>query len=502
MITYFLERPVFDFDVSWDQNPAKAYSYPLNARTLAYSLPRYERLQENTVQAVEFNLDLSTDAEIARWEEFLDNIYGRLSGFWFPCQWQAMVLDPGMEANSEFLIKDQGLFDWWEAHPSGAYLAFWKEGFGMLYGKIDSVEKLLNGLEHVVLDDTLSTNLDGNCIVWKLLYVRLTDDNEEAECLANGWQRRSVRVTELPLEYTAIEVGQIPVYLYEYFQVIDGVVRYWRLTGLNQDIVSKNSLSADELFFSKPMEHSQLKITTDAEVSGDLEVRGWREDANPLAMFVPFQTPTTLWLRIFEISYGLPDARKVIFTGKVLSVSPEGQFLTAKCASFLDVFSRKFPKFLLQPRCNYFVYDSNCRALVREAGGNILLIARRHVEVDLSNPPFPSRTESTEFNFFANGYCYIGSGLTREVRNIRQSSQLTKYATGPDKYKMTILLDVEFYGAHVGDVLQIVPGCDGSARDCQFKHFNFQNYGGHDNIPIQNPSVVSMNAAAPSGNKK
>lgn len=489
---------MFEFDVNWASTPKKEFHYDLREVRLAFALPRYERLQSHTTHGVEFQLLLESETAIAAWDDFTLQVKGRLAGFWFPSPFAALEIEPDVAANDQFLIKDQGFRHWAADHP-GQHLAFFKSGEATQYGRLreeDPVQVTADGRERVFLEEPLDENMDETWYCTKLLYVRLASDEEAGEFYAEGKQLRNVRVIELPLEYVQIETGQVPVYLYEFWTANGVTTTFYRLTGLNQNIVSSS-----QTFVSTPITHRDLVNSLRSERE-ELVLESWHESGNPLSLFVPFKLPVPLWLKLYETTYATPDARTLVFTGKVLSVGNEGRKLTAKCAGLLDVLGRRYPRFYIQPRCNHFVFDSNCRATLVQAGGNITFISGRLVKVDLANPPFPGRTESNTFNFFALGWVEVGSGATFERRSILQSSVLVKYQTGPDKWEMTLNLDRPLEHATAGNLMQLFPGCDGAFLTCDTKFFNARHYGGHDNIPTQNPSVRAMKAEAASGNKK
>lgn len=497
-MTTYLSRPVFDFDVNWSSAPHKEFSYDLREIGLAFAFPRYERLQSFTTHAIEFEMLLESEAAIKAWDDFTAELKGRLGGFWFPSPFAAMHLEPDISANDQCMIKDQNLRAWVGDHPA-QHLAFFKQGETSQYGRVKSVapvSETLDGRELVLLEDALATEVDDTWYCTKLLYVRIAADEEAGEFYGEGRQIRRVRVVELPLEYSSIETGQVPVFLYE-FQSINGAnVAYTRFTGLNQDIAS-----ISQAFTSFPIRHKDLikSLRGDRE---ELVLESVYDDTNPLAAFVPFKVPGPVGVKVYETTYATPDTRTLIFTGKVLSVGAEGIKLSAKCAGILDVLGRRFPRFYIQPRCNHFVYDRLCGAIKVQAGGNITYVSGRIVKVDLQNPPFPGRTESAEMNFFALGWIEVGSGATFEQRSIRQSSAPVKYATSPDKWQITLRLDRPLEHAQVGNLMQVIPGCDGAFETCVKKFCNGANYGGHDNIPQTNPSVRAMQSEAVNGNKK
>lgn len=497
-MTTYLSRPVFDLDINWAATPKKMFSYDLRELSLAFAAPRFERLQSHTSQAIEFELPLDTESKLAAWDEFTEALSGRLSGFWFASPFAALGILPDVSANDQFLIRNQGFQIWCQDHPC-QHLVFTKRGQAPQFARIrvtDPVQATADGRERVFLEDAVATVVDETWDCCKLLYVRLASDEETAESYGEGRQVRTVRVIELPTEYAQIESGQVPVYLYEFAIVNGGVTQLYRQTGLNQDIASHGSS-----FHSFSVAHRDLVKSLRADRE-ELVLESWHEEGNPLSLFIPFKLPAPLWVRVYETTFADPETRTLIFTGKVLSVGNEGRKLTAKCAGVLDVLGRRFPRFYIQPRCNHFVYDAHCKATLNQCGGNIRFLSGRFVKVDLSSPPFPNRPESAEFNFFGLGWVEVGSGATFERRSILQSSALTKYQTGPDRWEMALNLDRPFDHAIVGNLMQLIPGCDGSYVACVTKFGNGARYGGFDNIPTTNPSVRAMKADNPSGNKK
>jgi hypothetical protein len=488
MSTY-LSRPVFDFAVDWAQEPVKTLNYDLRERVIGFAPPVFEQLQSHTSAGWEFAVLLENEAAIVAFETFTSNVRGRLSGFWFPSRFAAMQIEPDVVSNVQFMIRGQNLAQWWQDHPS-SHLAFWKPGETYRFGKILSVTAQTDGREVVVLESTLDVNLDETWDVSRLLYCRFADDEEEAQYLADNVQQRTVRVVELPTEYGQLETGQIPVFLFEFSQKLGNYTQYWRLTGLDTHILSNL-----ELFSQLPIRLTGRRRSMRQERE-EITIESWHDPAlNPISQFIAFKVPTSLWVKVYETTLSTPDTRQTIFFGKVFSVQALGKMLEAKCVSWLDVAGRRFPKFLMQPMCNYFVYDQNCGVPKGwfTATGTIDALNGRRVMVNLSDPPIGGKPKSKDKNYFALGWVETGINQDYEIRSIRQNDVLTGG-------KMLLRLDRPLQHAIVNQQILLRAGCDGSGKMCQDRFGNFRRWGGHVMSPT-NPAVEPLESEFSGGKK-
>lgn len=486
----YLGRPFFNFPVNWATAPAQQCSYNLNEIQLGFAIPRMEPLQLNTAQGFQFSILLENETAISAFDDFVDGTFGRLTGFWIASPFDAFeILGAGGDAN-HFYIRNQGLAAFFEDH-SCRQLSFTKNG-AVIFGKITSVLATLDNRELVGVepDPFAWTAIDETWDCNKLLYVRFDADGEDADFIADNVQTRSLSLVELPNEYEEIETGQVPVYLYEFFiQVSDGLV-YWRLTGLNEDVVSGGIT-----FTSSPIEHGALteSVTQDQD---NFEIFSVYETGNPLAQFFPFTLPRSLWVTVYEIDYSSPDVRRTIFSGDVEKIALKGKRITATCSSITTALGRRFPRFQIQPRCNYFLFSAPCGLNKEDFRYDIVIQTSvgKRVTVGLSAAPTDNHFTGAPANYFALGWLETGSGQQTEIRGIDVSS-----AEGDGQITLTLSSPLNFWSEDA--VGKIYPGCDGAAATCDTKYNNFRRWGGHVMSPT-NLSVRAMQAETANGNKK
>ena len=209
-------------------------------------------------------------------------------------------------------------------------------------------------------------------------------------------------------------------------------------------------------------------------------------------------------MRIYETTYAAPASDTVIFFGRVDRAPAEGKLVTAKCSGFVESLRQKFPRFLIQPRCNYHLFDENCTLDKTKFAVMVLLhnsddspgqILGRPVKVTRNTAQFPDRFTGAPFGYFAGGFLVTGTGQQRELRSIKQSS--TDTPTGD----MILRLNAPLNYATDGDEAIAYPGCDGLSNTCKQKFKNFRRWGGHV-VPQHNPTVSAVPAQSAHGNKK
>lgn len=497
-LTLYLNRPVFTAFVNWASAPLKTFTYDLRELQIAFAAPRYERLQNHTVQGYECEVAFRTEADLVAWEEFSAALKGRLGGFWLPVGLAACKVASVEPATEQFAVAGQALRDWRSDHPGCSHLCFRSPSGIEQYGQVQSVAAVADGRELVTLTGELEHAIDQTWAVSPLLYVRLASDTEELEAVTGEFSTLRLRAVELPEEYATVEIGTQPVYLYEFRATLLNQTQVWRFTGLNQGITSLG-----EVFGSFPIEHRGLRQSMRSE-GDDVTIETVHDAASPLSLFVPFRVPAPLWVTIYETTFGDPDSRAVRFVGKVGAPRVEGIKLVSQCAAVIDALGRRFPRFLLQPRCNYALFSRECGvgngrftaicaidALQWDDG--VLQYGGRHLRLNVSSPPTGDPL-SAEMNYFADGWLETGSGATTEVRLIRQHN-------APVDGKMTVRLDRPLEFAEPGQQVLLRAGCDKSAATCAVKFRNFKRWGGHVLVP-HNSALQPLETETLSGGKK
>jgi len=146
---------------------------------------------------------------------------------------------------------------------------------------------------------------------------------------------------------------------------------------------------------------------------------------------------------------------------------------------------------LIQPRCNYRVFEpSTCR------------LSREIFALDVTVDALDGRTLAVAgaslagkvANYFAEGWIEVGSGESLEVRTLLQSG-----AESGGKVELT--LNAPLTLAEVGTAAVLFPGCDGRDSTCASKFGNFANWGGH-RVPLKNLSLKALEIHSGAGGKK
>lgn len=196
------------------------------------------------------------------------------------------------------------------------------------------------------------------------LLVRFASDEIDYDFEADNHARIRFSVVELPEEYAAPNAlaTRRPVYLY----------RITRRYGV-RDIYSLHLTSHDTPIRSGaitwqpvPIDHGGLSISSEGDTDKlSLELFAW--DGNPFEDWLPIHIgqPTGIVLSLAHIdeTTGLVlEAPQVLFRGTIASVTRQGYLLKANAVSPLNYADKRVPRFFLQTRCNYQLFDgSTCR---------------------------------------------------------------------------------------------------------------------------------------------
>jgi Phage conserved hypothetical protein BR0599 len=481
----YLDRPVFDFDIDWTRLPSARFEYDLRTLEIGFGPPEFAPLQEHVVHGFQFEALMEDPDAIAAVESFFDAVKGRLQGFWLPGPQEAfrIVAFVGITAETtEFDIAAQGFSGTFGDHPA-THVYLTKPGQTPIAAEILAVADNADGTERVTVE--VSTLIDETWRAWPLHYVRQAQDNEQGRFEAEGVLVYSMRVVELPTEYALAETGQRPVFLYHIWSDFNGTVQHWHFTSHPLDI----EIAAQE-YVAKRITHSALSLSSKADRE-EVSIETLYEPDNPLSLLFPIKLSTPLWVEILEGNLSSESAPTPIFRGLALAASVQGRKETVRCASAMDSMRANVPGIMLQPRCNYRLYEPNtCRvdpdlhkfavSLVSATGRNVVLSG-----AGLAGLPA---------HYFAEGWVQFGTGSTYEVRTILGS---TAEAGG----EVTLTLNAALSFAAATDAGTLYPGCDGTDGTCLLKFSNFANWGGH-RIPLRNLALKAMEIKSGGGGKK
>jgi uncharacterized phage protein (TIGR02218 family) len=483
----YLTRPVFEFPIDWSKSVNGLLEYNLREIKIGFGPEQFAATQLHVVNGFKFEVELVTDAEIAAFDSFFASIYGNLQGFWLPSPRAAFSISGGLNS-TQFLVTDQDLAATIADHPS-QYIYFRKEGLTSQIAKIDAVTDLGNGSERVTLNAALNPAIDATWSAYRLHYVKLAEDTERGEFLAEGWQNRELKVAELPTEYAAAELGTQPVYLYHFWSEFGGAaLQHWYFTSHYQAITSNG-----QVYTAKPINHSSLRQSLKAD-RAEVTIDALYETGHPLAQFVPTNQGLPLWVEIYEATVPVPNTTTLLFTGRVLRAPLRGKKQSAQCASILDVMGRKFPRVIIGLRCPHMLYDANTCKVNRSArakAATLSLITSNNV-IQVTG----AALNGIAANWFAEGHIETGSGSTFEVRKILQSTVISSTL-------QELALNAPFKMAQVGQAVTVLDGCDGRYVTCRDKFANLANYGGFPFVPPTNPTIrgIPVNPTAGGGKK-
>jgi uncharacterized phage protein (TIGR02218 family) len=321
--------------------------------------------------------------------------------------------------------------------------------------------------------------------VHRLVYVRFTDDKEAAENLTEGRQRRQIRVVELPEEYETAETGEEPVFLYRFYQVIDGTETSWHFTSFAEDIVSGGTT-----YTARNLNHGAIRrsVATEQET---VDVSAMFDVSAPWADDMPNPSTWPLWVEIMEAQFATPDTRTVVFTGREdKSPRVKGRRFDMTFASWVDSFDSRVPHMLFGPLCPFHLYDpATCKVDPTSYQVDVTLFAIRHFEVIVAV------TSSFAANYFQNGKIRFGTGASTQYRNI--------LANTPDSggYVLLTLNGRPPASAASGDAVSIWPGCDKTNGAGGCPKFSNDRFAGTPFVPRTNLTLKAVEVSSSGGKK-
>lgn len=479
MSTY-LGRPVFPFPVNWAETAGSAFVYDPKMLFIGMAAPVAHRLPSYTIRGYNGSVLLATEAEIEEWDAFVGTCKGRLNGFWIRAHEAAFKVSAAIDS-THFTIEDIGLRHAYSSDDTPSQHIECVDTAGVVQrASISSVVEGTDGLELVTLTAAATPQIDQTWSVYRLLYVRFTRDEFDAEYVADNRQRVRVEVIELPDEYAAIETGQQPVYLYE---VTDPEGNISRWTSLNVDVVSNG-----QTYTSYPVTHHQHRWTLNGGAAATT-LETWHADNNPLALLFPPVRHKPFHVAILAADYSTPSTTRAVFSGYTTGVQLQGRRMQIKCEALMEAAGRKFPRFFIQARCNYALFSTSC-GVIRSSlkvTGTIKDMGGRNVLVEGVVGTFAA-------NYFTLGYLTLPANAITERFGIESSLE----ASGGEVY---LTLTGRLAHAVPGDAVELYPGCDGAAETCKTKFNNFTRFGGH----VMAPSNLMLRAMEPetsTGNKK
>lgn len=255
----------------------------------------------------------------------------------------------------------------------------------------------------------------------------------------------------------------------------------------------ERAIEHEDVFYEvRPIDHGDIREGLNLE-RDEVTIRTRTFAGNPLLRFLPFRLETPLRLEIFEgtipeVGSDLGTLHRV-FVGEVVSVETDGPFLTARVSAFGNLFERRLPRWLIQPTCNWAVYDTAC--------GLDRIAWKRTAEVLDAFTPNSHRLLVRALGAGASAipaHAFAGGWLEYEIEEGPTGSRTildSTAANGSGDLELSLASDLHPW-PEVGQEITIFPGCDGRRETCQTVFANYVRFGGFPFMPVGNPSMVKM----------
>ena len=300
--------------------------------------------------------------------------------------------------------------------------------------------------------------------------VRFASDSLVIIYMTDVVARCEVRFWQLPSEITppvgevAEQPGQAFLYTLTYDLPTAQISRY---TSYESSLTGPGGVHT-----SQTIEHGNFRKSMILERE-EVEIISHIFTGNPLLLFVPFSLEKPLKVTIEEADPLDAVNATTIFSGEIKSARIEGKRVIAKAVAFGGALDRMFPRFLIQPSCNYIVFDDACSLLKAnfKETSTITIINGSQITV---------QTVAQGNDYYAGGWIETGTGANFETRPILSNVGAQFEILKPLK-NAVVTQSIDFY-----------PGCDGQASTCKTKFNNLINFGGHPFVPMQNPTLKAM----------
>lgn len=223
-----------------------------------------------------------------------------------------------------------------------------------------------------------------------------------------------------------------------------------------------------ETYTAIAISRNAVKATTQNDDGGDLEITV-PYDIQLVQDYAFSKAPPNLILEIVRYHEGSDPVTDwvTIWKGIVTNFSVTGRVCRIRVPSIFSVVLRgELPNVYYQNPCNHVLYDTRCAltaasfkttSTITDIDGNVVTVAADGV---------------------ADGYLTGG-----EIVDTTQNERRLIISNISD----VITLNFPFYGAEVGDTVEMYAGCDHSYETCGTKFSNQENYGGFPFIPGTNP---------------
>lgn len=283
-------------------------------------------------------------------------------------------------------------------------------------------------------------------------------------------------------------------FLYVFTVKYPGATQVWRFTDFERQLTD-----ADENnYIAEPFENDDITETATIERQS-VNIKSRNFAGNPLGLMVPFDLEWPLLIQIYEadVAGNAVSNLRCYFNGEITKCDTDGPFLSATAQSLSSLFDRQIPRRLIQPGCNWILFEGKCGLLQADWQwtGEV-----SDYDPDLLTLTLTSVTSTNAAalvaHFFAGGFLSVGVGNAAQYRMIVDST-----AVAGDSLQL-VLANPFTTAPGAGVTVTFHPGCDGMVSTCRNKFNNFVNFGGFPFTPAANPSMFQTTQAAYGGGKK
>jgi hypothetical protein len=488
------DYPVFPFRPQW-RGPVETgkAEIEIDRRDLGFSREEARVVYpQSPERALRFELSIHGTQSGADLIRFFDVAQGNAATFWCPTWMSEARLSADVAAGATILAVTNG-----NAIGNNAYLALVDRSgtteIRQITAKNGSSIQLAQALSHAHQQATTS--------LATAALVRFARSGLTLRWRSTDEVEASVELKEAATEYFT-PTGEVhgetigtlhrSCFLYRFTVEYPGTSQVWRFTSY-EDAIEDNSGT----YAPQPIEHGEIRETLNLE-RNEVQLRTRAFTENPLQHFIPFRLEFPMKLEIIEAKLFPGDTTiydwRRLFSGEVTRVQMDGPFITARAVQVGNLFERKIPRVLMQPTCNYALFDGAC-GLNKDDWkyrGYVLATLLNPTRIQLRNL---SRVTGTwvqpDLHWFAGGWIELGSGTEFESRFIADAGSYDPSGNG--FIELTLSTPLGRIPA-VDEEVVLFPGCDGKRGTCKDKFSNYTRFGGFPHMPVGNPSMVKMPA--------
>jgi len=329
--------------------------------------------------------------------------------------------------------------------------------------------------------------------------------DNELDLVFDDWENASAtfQFQELPAEYAqptgetiGTTMGALPQIAWLYTLTLDyaGATEVHRVTAHEQDItVGGQTYTARQIAHNELVQ--SLTLTRDQTT---LETRWW---ANcPFRVFLPGAMDSRLLLTIARCTVDSGGATgsglATRWTGEVKRAAFDGAFISGQCEGNNAIFHRRAINYMMQPGCNYALFDARCGIARGDWAFGADLESRSGNQVELRDfarvGGLPSGFAPADY--FALGYVEVTLSGAPQRWHILSSTALADD-------KLTLTLARPFPDPGAAQII-IYPGCNGLLGTCTAKFANTARFGGLPFVPSKSPSFTPLKKSdSPSAKK-